>query len=189
MFSSKIIREDNILEEYSAKYERYSGVKVSKVFLNETFLVRGFFNEDEELIGGNVINKGPVLRYISRLPSSERNILDKFNISPEDVAETCCTWIRPDVPEKYRLKIYLYIFMDILITKKRYFLAGTRIPAVRDNNLGRTLKILYEGPWVVEDKKDNYGWVFYGLRRTMLLGMLKELFRRFYKLLSIKSKI
>ena len=179
MIKTRIIKEDDILEEYIEKYEKYSGFRLTKKFLEGTFLVRGFFDKTGELVGGHVVNKGPILRYILILPHSHRNILNNYKIRPEDVVEECCTWIRPDIPEKYRLKIFLYIFFDTILSNKRYFLVGTEIKKIKNVQERAFKKKLYEGPCIVGDK-ECYCWIFYGTRWALITGMFVELLRRYF---------
>ncbi len=158
--TNHILKQNNDFKEYTKRYENMSGNKTGVEHFKRVSIVRAFYNQDKEIVGGYSLNSNLPIRYYADIPDGA--LLSSHPLESE-VIEGGGLWMNTDLHPLHRCRIFLMSFYDTYKLNKPYIVGGAKHPKVAKVQLSVLPKIIYEGPI------DGYEYVciMYGSRKAL----------------------
>ena len=185
LLESRILRTEAELESYVAQYNAMSGTPVLMSEVRSA-RVRGFYSPQDPstLLAGYAVSTTAPFRYLTILPKADADRI-VARLGEENICACFAFWFDPEMSRTQRLRSYLICALDILRTRRRYILAGTGVPQVRETHMMGLPYLLFDG-WADVHGHKARGWAYYGTPFTVLRGavvfslrhVLKRGFRR-----------
>ncbi len=151
----------DICNLFSNNYNRLSKAhNLEPASLNGKKL-RIFFDGDDQMIGGYVINENPDYQYLISIPEEKKKYIEN-QYGFDNFIEITGIWMNQKMKKHKRpVNFYTQAFLDCCLSDKEWILGGSYIPKVRDMHMKCLPYILHTGEKLFGDQEKEY-WVYYG---------------------------
>ncbi|WP_071504786.1 hypothetical protein [Arsenicibacter rosenii] len=137
-FYFAVVDTETELIRFREAYRRLSGNEVPMPYLRSAFVIQ--FYRGWECVGGFVLNtvERQPLRYFSYLkPGLAEKLLDASDLHAADIVESCCNWLKPGLPLRYKLQFYL-----VMLNQARRLAIGTGKTVLMGGSIEKKVKML-----------------------------------------------
>lgn len=129
VLQSKVIKTIPDFERFRAYYHKTDTVSVGLDYLASSDLVRVFFYNDDEWLGGYIINSSTSMRYFEVFSTNKKeSILREKSLKEIDMVEISSIWILFGIRrnQELRLKVYKQSIIDAYNTQKPLIIGGSK---------------------------------------------------------------
>ncbi len=158
--TSRILNKSDDFKEYANRYESMSGNKTSLEHFMRVSLVRAFYNQDKEVVGGYSLNANLPIRFYADIPDG--TLLSSHPLE-SDVIEGGGLWVDNDLHPIQRYKICLALIFDTYKLNKPFLVGGAKHPKIARVYLNVLPNIIYEGGV----NNSDYACIMYGSRKSL----------------------
>lgn len=159
---TEIITERHRLEQFRQQYTALGETPIDMAYLNRS-LVRGFFSESGELLGGYVYCTSAPFRYVSAVPFTASELLGRDRV--DATCECTCIWMDRSLSPVARIRVYAQAYRDFVSTGKRYVLGGSFHEKVMLLQRQGLPEQVFEGQVMVNGELRR-AWLYVGTRWT-----------------------